>query len=345
MTYQMTEEEHIGLHHNSIFDSMGYTKKKPPLLVGGSRKKPDPAESDIGQNDNPNIADKSDLYKQNDVAMINSGYFTIPRDLEKNPLYQSARLKYKIVLQTILSAASYKKCQHSIGGDLFEIDIGQVSISIRRIVELCNQNVRWKEDHVDKNIVERAIDYFCKCQIVRQEVRHKRNIISVLLPGYCIQNISKSETASETKPRHNRDINKESKESKEVEKDKSFSNAENANAFPEKKSISSPKRGKREKKEPEELVEREQCVFTSKTEHEKLIKEKGSETIVKEVYEALSAWKVRNGITRGNDYKTAKNWNIQSEKKSSSLKEVRKKIETDPSPSNPKKNISFAEKS
>lgn len=122
MTYQMTEEEHIGLHHNSIFDSMGYTKKKPPLLVGGSRKKPDPAESDIGHLHSLNIADKSDLYKQNDLSMSENSFIKLNRSETTDWLMKNHPNAFLLLTQIALRARRYEG--HVDGKEIGEAEIG-----------------------------------------------------------------------------------------------------------------------------------------------------------------------------------------------------------------------------
>lgn len=97
-------------------------KKKPPLLVGGSRKKPDPAESDIGQNDNPNIADKSDLYKQNDLSMSENSFIKLNRSETTDWLMKNHPNAFLLLTQISLRARRYNG--HIDGKTIGEAEIG-----------------------------------------------------------------------------------------------------------------------------------------------------------------------------------------------------------------------------
>ena len=148
--------------------------------------------------------------------MTNLGYFIIPRSVSSDPRYKSARLKYQKVLLTILENAAFSKTKYAIGTHLIEIEIGQLCISIRGLVDLCNQDVKFKEDLVDKNVVERASHFFRECGFVRQEVRHGKILLTVTIPEFYERKKKESETPSETLVRLNRDTKEERKERKEI---------------------------------------------------------------------------------------------------------------------------------
>lgn len=168
------------------------------------------------------ITDKSSVTeapyfnKEKGVSMSDEGFVKLPRSLINDSKWKGLREKYKKVFLTILCHCSYQQRKFSILHNLVTIYPGQLCISIRGLVDLCNDGIRFKEDLVDKNIVERAVSLFTTLDFVRQEVRHGKTIITITFPEIYehFQNIS--ETASETKVRQNRDTNEERKESKEI---------------------------------------------------------------------------------------------------------------------------------
>src|SRR5690606_19991617 len=102
----------------------------------------------------------------------NNGFIKFPRSLLNDPRFLGARLKYQKVLLFLISHAAYSETTHAIGTNLINLSPGQLSYSIRKLADLCNEEVKHEEDKIDRNIIDRAIAYFEKCQFVRQEVRH-----------------------------------------------------------------------------------------------------------------------------------------------------------------------------
>ena len=142
-------------------------------------------------------------------------FVKLPRELLENPLWMDLRMTYQKVFLTILQHCCYQDRDFSINHNLVRIKKGQLCASIRGIVDLCNKGVRFKEDLIDKNIVERSVSLFIQLQLVRQEVRHGKTVLSILLPGYYEQEENETETGSETKVRQNRDTNEEREEREE----------------------------------------------------------------------------------------------------------------------------------
>lgn len=252
------------------------------------------------------IADTPNFYNKNGTAMENSGYFIIPRSVTSDPRYQGARLKYKHVLHILLENFAFAPTTHAIVTEVIPIAIGQFCVSERRLVELCNEGVKFKEDLVDRNIVTRAVQFFCKCQYLSQEVIHGKTLLTVLLPEFYERKKKTSDPASDPKPSQNR-ASKE--EDKELKTDNNISSVADAPSEKKKISSSSPSK-KRKKAEPVPLVERDKGVFISDIAHQKLVQEKGSEEIVKQIYSAMSVWKAQNGIAGGDDYRTAIRWSL-----------------------------------
>lgn len=254
------------------------------------------------------IAEVPNFYKQYGTTVENSGYFSFPRSISTDPRYKGARLKYKHVLHTILENAVFRKTTHSIGTNVIDIEVGQFCVSERKLVDLCNEGLRYKEDFVDKNTVHRAVHFWRTCGFVNQEVIHEKNLLTVTVPEFYTKDKNTSEPESEPKVNHNRT----SKETLETLETLNISSV--ADAPSEKKKVSSSSSKKRKKTEPVPLVERDKGVFVSDIAHQKLIEQKGSEEIVKQIYSAMSVWKAQNGIAGGDDYRTAIKWTLNTAK-------------------------------
>lgn len=340
------ENDSRELQTNRNFDTVIETRKPESGNSGFRITNSLDSCSESGKNGNhytPILSDSPNLYKHNGVLMENLGYFIIPRSVTSDPRYKSARLKYKHVLHILFENAAFAPTTHAIGTEVVPIAIGQFCISVRGLMDLCNNGVKYKEDMVDKNIIERASHFWRKCGFVRQEVRHGKILITITIPDFYDRYKKKTETETETKPRQNRDTKEEYKELKE---DNIIFNADDTSdsaiASSEKKKISSYSR-KRKKVEPAPFIERDAGIFTSDLAHQKLIEHWKSEETVKQIYSAMAVWKAQKGITSGDDYKTALSWHITPKKPQSSYQKPQPNYNHDNSPRNPKKNISFAE--
>ena len=327
------------LHSNGFFDTVRLQAKKMPESCEnpGYFKHDSVDESALMEPDNPIIAETPNTYKDYGVSVDNQGYFSFPRPISNDPRYKGARLKYKHVLHVILENAVFRDTTHSIGTEEIEVKVGQFCVTVRGLVELCNKGVRFKEDLVDKNVVERASHFWQTCGFVRQEVRHGKILLTVTVPEFYAKEKTVSETGSETKPRLNRD----SKETHETQETINISSV--ADAPSEKKKVVSSSK-KRKKVDPAPLVERDKGILTSDIAHEKLIQEKGSEQVVKEIYSAMAVWKAQNGIQGGDDFKTALRWSLTPKAPPRTYnRPAQPKYNHDTSPSLPSKSISFAE--
>ena len=276
---------------NDNFDRVTTEKNKPETGISGLKTLDSAVESDKSITINANLSQLPNLYKQTGSSMSDDGYIKIPRSLLNNPIWQGCREKYKKVFLTILLNVSYREQTFSIGDKIIEIKPGQFCTSLLNLVELCNKGVRFKEDKIDKNIVERSVSLFTRCQLLRQEVRHGKSVITITHPEiYNFYNFN-SETRSETKPRQNRDI----KEEYIDKEDKSSLIADDVKTPSDEKKSSISK--KRKKVTPQPLIERDTGVFTSEIAHAKLVAEKGSEEIVKNIYCSIAIWKAQKGIS------------------------------------------------
>lgn len=143
--------------------------------------------------------------------MSYEGHIEFPRSLYNNPHWKSMRNKYQKVFTTLLFNFRFKEKEFKIGQEIIKIQPGQFCSSIRNLIELCNEGVKFKEDKVDKNIVSRAVSLFARIGFVRHEVRQGKSIFTVTFPELYDYFKSVSETASETKVRQKRDTKEESK--------------------------------------------------------------------------------------------------------------------------------------
>lgn len=128
--------------------------------------------------------------------MSNSGYVRIFHDLIRSDLVLSAPVAYRWVLITIIDRVVFEKCSMDDHGKKIHLKPGQYLTTIRELADLAK---------VEKNDVERALKYFS--EIVRQEVRHRKTVLTILW-GMKLDN---SETRNETKKRQERDTKEEHK--------------------------------------------------------------------------------------------------------------------------------------
>lgn len=205
-----------GLLSKGNFDNVGGVNAKPSAETEGLADKiSDLAKSDNGSVNSSILPEPPNLYKQYGTSVNNSGYFIIPRSVTSDPRYKCAKLKYKHVLHVIFESVAFAKTSHAIGTHVINIEIGQFCVSIRGLMDLCNNGVIYKEDKVDKNVIERASRYWQTCGLVRQEVRHGKILLTITVPEFYRKEKPITETGTETKPRHDRDTKEEDKEDKE----------------------------------------------------------------------------------------------------------------------------------
>jgi DNA-binding transcriptional regulator YhcF (GntR family) len=133
--------------------------------------------------------------------MSNNSFVQIFRDLLRDPSVTSLPPSYRCVLFTLLDYACYSPCKQDDHGVLIDLLPGQFMCTIRGLADLAN---------VGKNDAERALAKFVDLKIVRQEVRRKKTIVTILW-GLKQQ---KTETTTETRKRQERDTKEEVLENK-----------------------------------------------------------------------------------------------------------------------------------
>jgi len=205
------------LHSKGIFATVCSEMKKPESLNSGMEIKinRDSGESADGNLNNSILAVPLNFYNKNGTAMEFSGYFIIPRSVTSDPRYQGARLKYQKVLLVILENAAFSETTHAIGTEVIKINIGQFCVAERRLVDLCNEGVKFKEDLVDRNIVTRAVQFWCKCQYLNQQVIHGKTLLTITIPEIYKKEKPQGEPTSDPKVSQNRATKEEGKELKE----------------------------------------------------------------------------------------------------------------------------------
>lgn len=82
---------------------------------------------------------------------------------------------------------------------------------------------------------------------------------------------------------------------------------------------------KRQKVEPELLIQRKDRIATTEREHQKLIQIHGTEEIVDALYEEVSLWKFNKGIEGGRDYPTLNRWGVNNANKTLGINQNDKK--------------------
>lgn len=190
-----------GLPSNTKFDRLnGKEKKMPELRNSGIFNKSLDSTHESVKNGNlyaPILTDVPNLYKHNGTSVENLGYFSFPRSISEDPRYQGARIKYQKVLHKILEHAAFGKTTHSVGLEIINIEVGQLCVSERYLVNLCNEGVKFKDDLVDKNTVRRAVHFFCRCGFVDHKVIHDKTLLTVTVPEFYIKIKKEREPPSE----------------------------------------------------------------------------------------------------------------------------------------------------
>lgn len=274
------------LHSKVNFDKVTSLNGKPSVEAEGISKNASDSVSESANNlhDTVILADSPNLYKQKGEFVANLGYFIIPRSITSDPRYKSAPLKYQKVLLIIFEHVAFAETTHAIGCEIININIGQYCISIRGLMDLCNEGVKHSSDKISKNCVDRAIAYFEKCQFVGQEVRHGKSILTITVPEFYERNKNTSGTASGTKVGQKWDTKEEYKEDKNIKDNTDVLSME----------ADAPKPPKKTKK-PQKILQdekpkRDELVHTSDIEHAELVKAHGEDK-VKQAYKILSEWK------------------------------------------------------
>lgn len=121
-----------------------------------------------------------------------SDFTMIQNEIAKDPIISAAPVAQRWLLIVIMLNCAYTKTTKDDHGVKIDLEPGQFLCTTRQLAELAN---------IKKNDVERGIARFSKAKILRQEVRHKKTVITVLWGIFR----DKRETKSEPKVRQERD--------------------------------------------------------------------------------------------------------------------------------------------
>ena len=172
-----------------------------------------------GQSHSPIIAESPNFRKKIGSAMSEETverFIKIPRELFEDPNWKGMRLKYQKLFLLILEHVSYRTRIYKHNGNSITVFPGQLCISFRRLAELFNEDVKWKDERIDAPLVQRAVSVFTKFGFSIQETIHGIMRLSITQRELYEHFKKQTDTPSDTQPIHNRYTNEERKERKEV---------------------------------------------------------------------------------------------------------------------------------
>lgn len=269
----------------------GLPQIKEKYNILNEKEKSGPLEPDYDNNGSykPDLNSDSSLSRTSNLHKgeldMSNGFIKLSRDLKDHASYKNSPPAYRIVLLEILFRATWKKTTQDHKGKLFEIEEGQLWVSLRQLAEWCGRDV-------SKNDVDRAISRFSLVGFVRREVRHSKMLITVTMTDLWSNRNEESETDSETEVRQLWDTKEEYKEIKEESK----------------------KKIKKEKTHLQENLDfcfeyqEKNFIKMSKKSYEKLVAEHGEQT-VKSALEEITDHFLANKKKMSEDWAaTTRNW-------------------------------------
>lgn len=144
------------------------------------------------------VAEPTNLHKEGFVMTSSRGHIYLPR-LNENPIWQNARPTYKEIFLTLLFKCVFKETPFDAHGHVITLLPGQLGCTIRQIKSWCST-------YISKNDVEASLRFFTTYQFLRQEVRHRKSIITILYSTFSDRNIFTGQTINQTKFRQDSDI-------------------------------------------------------------------------------------------------------------------------------------------
>lgn len=218
----MLDDPENGLPSNVIFDKVQRVESKmPEIVVPGSDK------------NNRNLANKSQLYGECDIPIIadppnfcneiggimseNSveRFIKIPRQLFEDSNWKGLRLKYQKLFLIILEHVAYRPRIYKHNGNSITVAPGQLCVSFRRLADIFNEDVKWKDERIDAPLVQRAVSVFSKFGFSIHESIHGIMRITITHKELYEHFKNMTDTPSDTQPIQNRYTNEERKEGKE----------------------------------------------------------------------------------------------------------------------------------
>lgn len=214
------------LQSKVIFDTVqGVESKKPEIVVSGLKDK----TGDLvdkpqlnGTHYAPIIADPPIFRKEIGSAMSEEStetverFIKIPRQLFEDPNWKGMRLKYQRLFLLILENAAYRPRIYKHNGNSITVSPGQFCVSFRRLAEIFNQDVKWKEERIDAPLVQRAVSVFSKFGFSIHESIHGIMRLTITQRELYEHFKKQTDTPSDTQPIQNRYTNEERKEGEDI---------------------------------------------------------------------------------------------------------------------------------
>lgn len=196
--------------------------KKPEIVVSGSEDKTGSLVDKPQLNGNhytPIIAEPLNFRKEIGGSVseeIVERFIKIPRELFEDPNWKGMRLKYQRLFLIILENASYTQRVYKHNGNTITVAPGQFCVSFRRLADIFNQDVKWKDERIDAPLVQRAVSVFSKFGFSIHESIHGIMRLTITQRELCAHFKKQTDTPSDTQPIQNRYTNEERKEGKEL---------------------------------------------------------------------------------------------------------------------------------
>ena len=125
--------------------------------------------------------------------MEDNTFIKYTRSLHTNLIFKSMSLEYRHIFMTILVNMAFKPLQLNDHGKLIDLQPGQLMITIRGLVKLCD------EKSIDLPKVQRALKMFESIGFSRQETIHRKTIITVTESSICESIKPKDDTIFDTR--------------------------------------------------------------------------------------------------------------------------------------------------
>jgi len=200
------------------FDTLAENRKPESVNSGFKHKQCDSVSesANIGKLNTPMLAELPNLHKQTGSSMSTEGFILIPRTLLIDPNWKGMRLKYQRLYLLLIENASYRERDFSYNGNPIKIKKGQVCISLRRLVDLYNEGVKYKEERVDLPLVQRAVSVFTKFGLSIHESIHGITLFTLTQSDVYEHFNRQTDTPSDTESIRNRYTNEKRKEREDV---------------------------------------------------------------------------------------------------------------------------------
>ena len=195
--------------------------KKPESTNSGRDKTGDLADKSQlnGNHYTPIVAEPLNFRKDIGGSVseeIVERFIKIPRELFEDPNWKGMRIKYQRLFLIILEHASFRTREYKHNGNSIPVLPGQLCISFRRLADLFNENVRYKDERIDAPFVQRAVSVFAKFGFAIHESIHDIMRITITQRELYEHFKKQTDTPSDTQPIRNRYTNEERKEGEDM---------------------------------------------------------------------------------------------------------------------------------